>query len=241
MKIVATIEARMNSTRLPGKVLKKVCGKPLLELMIERVRRCRRLDDIVIATSLHPSCDAIVDLANEIGINYFRGSEEDVLGRVLGAVKSVGGDVIVELTGDCPLIDPRVVDHLVDEYLTNGADYCANVLKRTYPAGMDTQVFSYAVLEKVAALTEDPSDREHVSLYIYNHPELFSLQNVESDLPNYMVDWRLVVDTAEDFELISRIFENNYPANPTFDLADIRRTLEIHSDWLNLNRHLVKK
>lgn len=241
MKTVATIEARMNSTRLPGKVLKEVCGKPILELMVERLQRCKNLDDIVIATSAHSSCDAIDALARRIGVHFYRGSEEDVLGRVLEAAQFVQADVIVELTGDCPLIDPVIIDQIINEYFAKGTDYCANVLKRTYPAGMDTQIFSTAILQKVDKLTQDPADREHVSLYIYQHPELFSLHNVESDLPDYMKDWRLVVDTSEDFELIRRIFEDNYPEKPAFNLVDIRKTLEQHPDWLLLNRHLVKR
>lgn len=241
MKTVATIEARMNSTRLPGKVLKEACGKPILELMVERLQRCENLDDIVIATSVHPSCDAIETLARRIGVHFYRGSEDDVLGRVLEAAKSVQADVIVELTGDCPLIDPAIIDQIINEYFMKGSDYCANVLKRTYPAGMDIQIFSSTILQKVDELTQEPADREHVSLYIYQHPELFSLHNVESDLPDYMKDWRLVVDTAEDFELIRRIFEDIYPDKPAFSLVDIRKTLELHTDWLELNRHFVKK
>lgn len=239
-RVVCTVEARMRSTRLPGKVLKEVCGKPLLELMVERLRRCRKLDDIVIATADHSSCDPIESLAARIGVKCFRGSEEDVLGRVLGAAASAGADVIVEMTGDCPLIDPAVVDTLVEAYHAAGVDYCANVLKQTYPGGMDTQVFGYRVLERVAGLTKEPDDREHVSLFIYRHPEIFSLHNVESGLPASMTAWRLVVDTPEDFELIRRIFEALYPARPDFDLAAIRGVLEANPGWLDLNRHLVK-
>jgi len=240
-KVVCTIEARMQSTRLPGKVLKEVCGKPLLELMVERVRRCRSVDDIVIATSDHPSCDVIETLAQKIGVRWFRGSEEDVLDRVVKAAASAQADIIVELTGDCPLIDPGIVDHIVDTYRTGSADYCANVLKRTYPIGMDTQVFSYQVLERVSHITQDLTDREHVSLYIYRHPEIFSLRNVESGLPAHMADWRLVVDTPEDFALICLVFEALYPSKPQFTFNDICALFEQHPDWLELNKHRVEQ
>lgn len=227
-KVVATIEARMNSTRLPGKVLKPICGKPMLELMVERVRRSTSIDEIVIATAANASCDSIAKMAANMGIHCFRGSEDDVLERVLKAAGSVDADIIVELTGDCPLIDPAVIDEIVHQYHEKGVDYCANVLERSYPAGMDTQVFSRKVLEKTARLTSDPNDREHVSLFIYNNPGIFTLHNVKSELPAYMSEWRLVVDTAADFQLVSTIFEVLYPVNPEFSLADIRAFLDNH-------------
>lgn len=241
MRIVATIEARMRSTRLPGKVLKEVMEKPLLELMVERVRRARYVDDIVIATSDHPSCDPIATLAGRIGVHCYRGSEDDVLDRVLKAAASVKAEIIIELTGDCPLIDPSVVDKVVDVYCSSEVDYCANILKRTYPQGMETQVFAYKVLEEVASLTQDPSDREHVSLYIYNHPEQFSLKNVESELPAGMADWRLVMDYPEDFELIRRVYEALYTFNPEFTLNDIMELLAKHPDWMEINSRFHKK
>jgi spore coat polysaccharide biosynthesis protein SpsF len=240
MKTVATIEARMLSTRLPGKVLMEVCGQPMLARMVERVRRARSLDDIVIATSEHPSCDPIASLALEIGVRCFRGSEEDVLDRVLKAAASVAADTIVELTGDCPLIDPAVIDRIVTIYGESGVDYCANVLQRTYPAGMDTQVFSFGTLDTVSRLTCDPADREHVSLYIYKHPERFSLKNVESSLPSEMARWRLVVDHPQDLILIRKIYEDLYPRKADFLLDDIRRLLERHPEWLEINRRFAK-
>lgn len=234
-KVVATIEARMNSTRLPGKVLKKICGRPMLQLMVERLRRCSTVDEIVIATADNPSCDQISELAAEIGVHCFRGSEEDVLARVLAAAESVNASVIVELTGDCPLIDPEVVDLIVSQYFIRGKDYCANVLDRTYPAGMDTQVFSIEVLRKTASLTNDPDDREHVSLFIYNNPQIFTLTNVASDLPDDMSTWRLVVDTADDLVLVSKIYESLYPVNPAFGLADIKELLDNSPALLKIN------
>src|SRR3954449_9621786 len=134
-RVVATIEARMTSSRLPGKVLLPARGRPLLELMVERLRRCRHLDEIVIATAVDASSDPLQQLAERLDIGCFRGSEDDVLARVLGAAEAYDADLIVELTGDCPLIDPALVDHVVDRFYEGGADYCANVLDRTYPLG----------------------------------------------------------------------------------------------------------
>jgi len=241
MKIIATIEARMSSSRLPGKVLKPILGRPNLELLIERLRLARGLNDVVVATTTNPADDAIEALARTLGVRCYRGSEDDVLDRVLQAAKSVNADVIVEITGDCPLIDPGVVDQLVDRYLSNKFDYVANTLHRTFPRGLDTQVFATRTLEEVWSLTQDPADREHVSLYIYEHPERFSLHNVESVLPEKHWQHRLTVDTPEDFALIETIFERLYPQNPAFTLHDVIDILEKEPELTEINQEIRQK
>jgi len=241
MRIVATIEARMRSTRLPGKVLKPILGQPMLKLMIERLRLVRHLDDIVVATTVDSSCDAIEKLADKLKIRCFRGSEEDVLDRVLQAAREAQTDLIVETTGDCPLIDPTIVDFVIKTFLDNDVDYCSNILQRTYPIGMDVQVFPLSVLETVAKLTDDPTDREHVSLYIYEHPERFRLLNVWSNLPSDAAELRLTVDTPEDFELITRIYEALYPMNPTFSLENILGLFERKPELQEINRYIKQK
>jgi spore coat polysaccharide biosynthesis protein SpsF len=241
MKTCAIIEARMSSSRLPGKILLPVVGKPLLALLVERLKRAPSLDHIVIATTSNATDDPVEELAGKIGVGCFRGSEEDVLSRVLQAAKNDSCDVIVEITGDCPLIDPEIVETLIRIYQENSYDYVSNVLKLTYPNGMDTQVFSTATLEKVASLTNDPVDHEHVSLYIYEHPEIFSLFNLESNIPEKYWNMRLTVDTREDFELIKNIYEELYPKNPAFVLSDIIELLEKREELVNLNRHIQQK
>jgi spore coat polysaccharide biosynthesis protein SpsF len=241
MKTCAIIEARMTSRRLPGKILLPVFGRPLLELLIERLKRAQSLEGIIVATTSNPTDDIVEQLTKRIGVGCFRGSEEDVLSRVLGAAEKYHVDVIVEITGDCPLIDPEIVEKLIGIYHTNNYDYVSNVLKTPYPAGMDTQIFSTAVLQKVAALTDDPVDHEHVSLYIYEHPEIFSLYNVEIDLPEKYRNLRLTVDTQEDFELIQKIYELLYPKNPSFLLKDIMEFLDKREELLNINRHILQK
>ena len=241
MKTVAIIEARMTSTRLPGKIMLPVLGKPTLELLIERLKRSKLLDKIVIATTKNSTDDIVEHLADRIGVGCFRGSEDDVLDRVLCAAHAYEADVIVEITGDSPLIDPNILDQVVRIYLKNNLDYVSNDLKVTYPHGMDVQVFSTAVLEKVARLTQDPIDHEHVSLYIYEHPEIFSLVNIESNLPEKYWNARLCLDTKEDFQLIKAIFELLYPKNPAFTLDDIVDLLETRKDLLELNQHIQNK
>jgi spore coat polysaccharide biosynthesis protein SpsF len=239
-RVVCTIQARMTSTRLPGKVLLPALGRPLLDHMIERLRLARRIDDIVIATTEDPSSDPIEALGRELGVGVFRGSEDDVLSRVLGAARAADAELIVETTGDCPLIDPAVVDLVIERFLEGGVDYCSNVLKRTYPRGFDTQVFPAEVLARVERLTEDPADREHVSLYIYEHPERFRLRNVESAHPE-SADLRLTVDTPEDYELIRTVFEALYPQNPAFGLEEILALMDARPELRELNRHIDQK
>lgn len=240
-RIVATIEARMTSTRLPGKVLKPACGKPMLELMVERLRRVPSLDGIVIATTVNATDDPVEALARRLGVGVHRGSEEDVLRRVLDAALTHKVDVIVETTGDCPLIDPDAVEACIAEYKRAGVDYVANVLERTYPVGMDTQVFSTDVLADVARRTDDIADHEHVSLYIYRHPEIYSLKNVKAPTSLTHPDLALTLDTPEDYALIMAVFEALYPTDPTFTLADILALLDARPDLARINEHVRRK
>jgi spore coat polysaccharide biosynthesis protein SpsF len=240
-RIVATIEARMTSTRLPGKVLKPACGKPMLELMVERLRRVPSLDGVVIATTVNATDDPIVALARRLGVGFWRGNEDDVLGRVLAAATAHKIDVIVETTGDCPLIDPDVVEECIRVYRDSGVNYVSNVLERTYPIGMDTQVFATGVLADVVRRTNDPVDHEHVSLYIYRHPEIYSLRNVPAPSGLRRPDLALTLDTPEDYALITRVFEALYPANPTFGLRDVLAFLDREPAVARLNEHVRRK
>jgi spore coat polysaccharide biosynthesis protein SpsF len=243
MKTVAIIRARMTSTRMPGKVLRPILGKPMLEHLIERLRVARTLDEIWVATTSNATDDATAELARGLGVSCFRGSETDVLDRVLQTARAARADVIVEVTGDCPLIDPGVVDRLVEVYRANEFDHVSNILNRTYPVGLDTQVFSTGLLGRVACLTNDPIDREHVSIYIYEHPELFRLCNIESNLPHQeeVGKLRLTVDTPEDFDLISAVYEELYPRNARFLLADVLDLLSRRPELLEFNRHIEAK
>lgn len=220
-RICATIEARMTSSRLPGKVLADCVGKPILELMVERLKRVPSLDGIVIATTINREDDPVADLAARLGVACFRGSEHDVLDRVLKAAQASGIDIIVETTGDCPCIDPDVIESCIAAYRTAGVDYVSNVIERTYPVGMDTQVFATDLLSDVANRTDDATDREHVSRYIYHHPERYSLKNVVAPPSLTAPDIHVTLDTPEDLRLIRAIFEALYPTRPDFSLADI--------------------
>jgi spore coat polysaccharide biosynthesis protein SpsF len=239
LRTVCTIEARMTSSRLPGKVLLDAAGQPLLAHMIERLRRARTLDAIVIATTEEAASDPIVALAEDLSVGCFRGSEEDVLGRVLGAARAHGAELIVETTGDCPLIDPGVVDLIVGRFRDGGVDYCSNTLERTYPRGMDVQAFPFAVLEEVDRLTDDPADREHVSLYIYEHPERYRLVGIEARGRRRRPDLRLTLDTAVDLAVIRAVYEALWRENPAFTIEDVIDYLDAYPELAELNRSVA--
>lgn len=240
-RTVATIEARMTSSRLPGKVLAEAVGKPMLELMIERLRHVPELDEIVIATTSNASDDPVEALAKRLGVGVWRGSEDDVLARVLDAAQAHKADVIVELTGDCPLIDSAIVSRTINEYRRAGVDYASNGLEQTYPVGMDTQVFATKILAEAAARTSNPADREHVSLYIYRHPETYSLLNVAAPKHEARPDLRLTLDTPEDLALIRAVFEALYSKQRNFALTDIIAFLDANPEIAALNAKVMQR
>jgi len=240
IRINASIEARITSTRLPGKVLMGIGGKPVLQLMIERVRRSKFVNDIIIATTINKADDAVVSLAKEAKVNFYRGSEEDVLQRVLDAHREFKSDIIVELTGDCPLIDPLLIDECIEFYMNNKDkyDYVSNCVERTYPDGMDTQVFSKKVLEEVAQKANNPLDREHVSRYIYKSGQ-YRIHTIKAQGDLFWPDLGITLDTKEDFELIKSIFEHF--KNNEFTLKDILELLRQNKDMLNINKHIQRR
>lgn len=240
-KIAATVEARYASTRLPGKTLLKILGKPALELMIERLKMCKRVEQIVIATSVNPDCQPIEDLAKRLGVGVFRGSEDDVLDRVLRAAKKYNAEVIVETTGDEILIDPKLIDEAIDYYFANNFDYVSNILDRRYPRGLDTQVFSVKVLDDVAKLTKDPADRENVSLYIYEHPERFKLGGIKAPPELDHPEWRWTLDTQDDLNFIREVYERLYYKKNDFDSYDVLGLLTENPELLKINSHICQK
>lgn len=239
-KIVATIEARMTSSRLPGKVLMEYEGITNLEHIIRRLRRSKVVDEVVVATTINETDDPIIELCNNINCKFYRGSEEDVLLRVLEAAKSVNATHIVEVTGDCPIVDWRIIDRIHDVFFTGDYDYVANVIERTYPRGLDIQIFPVAVLDRVNELTKSPVDHEHVSLYIYTHPEIFRIKNVAAEPEIHFPEYEITLDTPEDYRLISDIYRRLYPLNNDFDsemvMNLIRSDEELHERALAKER-----
>ena len=238
-KVGITIEARMNASRLPGKVLKDLHGKPMLERMIERLKRVRRAEIIVVATTDHPSDLHIALLAKKLGVECYRGSSEDVLDRVLRAAKKYKLDLIVETCGDCPLIEPELLDREIKSFLDNDVDYVGCHLEKTFPIGLDAKLFTTKTLDKIDKITNDPPDRENVSLYIYEHPEKYKLLNIEAEGRRRRPDLRLVVDYQEDFDLIWRIYKELYAKNPAFTYDDILDLFERYPELVDMNKDAV--
>ena len=241
-KIIATIEARMTSTRLPGKVLLPLGGTTVLGLLIERLKRSQYLDAICVATTTNAQDDRVAALAKELGVECFRGSEADVLGRVLGAAQANKADIIVEITGDCPFTDHRVVDRGIEEFFTRSVDYVSNALSVTYPrGGFEVQVFPTSVLAEVDTLTQEPIDRTHVSYYIYQHPEKYRLYNFEAPQAARAPELRVVLDERDDYKLITKVFAELYPQNPDFSVEDVVKYLRAHPDVAALNKNVRGK
>jgi spore coat polysaccharide biosynthesis protein SpsF len=238
-KIGITIEARMGSSRLPGKTLKPLLGQPMLGRMIERLRQVKEADIIVLATTDQPQDQPVVDLAKAMGIGYHQGSSEDVLDRVLKAAKKYDIDLIVETCGDCPLIDPGILDMQIQTFLNNDVDYVGCHLVKTYPLGVDAKLFTTQTLEEVAGLTNDPPDRENVSLYIYEHPERYKILNIEAKGKYRRPELRLVVDHQEDFNLIETIYSELYSQNPAFGYDDILKLFERRPELIQMNKNVV--
>lgn len=239
--IVATIEARMASTRLPGKIMLPFVGKPDLEMMIERVKRASLLDEIVVATTTNPKDDAIVKLCQRLHVAYYRGSEEDVLKRLVEAGQSVNADIIVETTSDCPVIDWHHVDHLVNLFFSGKYDYVSNIIERSFPRGFDVQVFPLSVLEKIEKTAEDYSYREHPTFYIYTHPKEFRLKNWKAEGKMFWPDLRVTLDTKEDYNVLCKVFEKLYPMNPDFSAEDVVDFLRLHPEIVRINSEVKQK
>lgn len=239
MKIVIIVQARMTSTRLPGKILKQVFGKPLLEYQIDRLHRVQFADELVIATTTNATDEPIVELCDRLSIPYFRGSEEDVIARYHGAAKAHHADVVVRVTSDCPLIDPQVIDRVIQSYIDDRYDYVSNCIERTYPRGMDTEVFSFKALNEAFLEATAKPDREHVTPFIHRQPDRYKLGSVLYNKNCSQHRW--TVDTPEDFDLIQKILEAIYPQNPEFRLEDCLEWLDRYPEWSKINAHIEQK
>jgi spore coat polysaccharide biosynthesis protein SpsF len=209
MRTVCIIQARMGSTRLPGKVLKRLADKEILWHVRTRVAHCDLLDDVIVATSTKPEDDVITEYCRRHGWPCFRGSERDVLSRYFEAARQARADIVVRVTCDCPLIDPGVIGALIARFDPSTADYMSiNYPKRTYPVGLDCEIMTFAALEIAHRDATTPYDREHVTPYIYNHPDAFALRGLNQDVDQSSI--RVTVDTSDDYRLVSNIYDALY-------------------------------
>ena len=259
MRIVAIIQSRMGSSRLPGKVLLDIAGQPMLARVVERTRQARKVDEVVVATTTDPSDDAVVALCQRRGYPYYRGSLYDVLDRYYQTAKTFGAEVIVRITADCPLIDPGVIDRTVQEFMLAGVDFAANRLpppwRRTYPIGLDTEVCTFAALERAWREADLPHHREHVMPYLYE-PATSNQQLPGGSLSstfrvlvvNHDVDGdrkslghlRWTVDTAEDLNLIRQIYAH-FPGRDDFTWLDVLELVQHNPELGQINADVQHK
>lgn len=228
----------MTSSRLPGKVLMPLSGKPMLMQQVARVTISKKIDKLVVATSTDKSDDEIEKLCKQHGIEYFRGDLEDVLKRYYRAARKFNATDIVRLTGDCPLIDPEVIDEIISFYQKKKFDYASNTINPTYPDGLDVEIFSFRALEEAFNEAKLPSEREHVTPFILKQPNRFSLGNYKNSTD--LSDLRWTVDESRDFELVKNIYEALYPVNKNFTTSDVLDYLSVHPEVSRLNNSIER-
>uniref|UniRef100_UPI004048C28E cytidylyltransferase domain-containing protein n=1 Tax=Algoriphagus sp. TaxID=1872435 RepID=UPI004048C28E len=241
MKIVATIEARMTSSRLPGKVLLEAGGKSMLQHLVDRLKTVPSLDEIVLATTVNSTDNILEDFAKQNDIRCYRGSENDVMNRVIEAAVFADTDILVEITGDCPIIDPQIVEQTIRMFLGNNADYVSNSIIRSYPDGMDTQVFKLKTLQKSESMTNDPLDHEHVTLHIYNNPEIFTQLHLVAPPELHWPELGLTLDEPADYELIKNIIEFFGSEQSFFSCLDVIKLLREKPEWVGINQEVLRK
>lgn len=237
------LQARMGATRLAGKVLFPLAGKPALEQIIARLRRCQTVDQLVVATSVEPKDTIIAAWSEALGVPCFRGSERDVLGRFYLAAVEHQFDVVLRIGSDCPLVDPGLVDAMVRRFhelaASGPCDYLTNILERTYPRGLDVEIFSFDALEKAHQLDTNPQSREGVTVFIFSNKDMFALHSYsgEGDYSQY----RWTLDTEEDYQLLRKIYDALYPQNPAFAWTDVVKVLERNPEWSEINAQIRQR
>ena len=238
---VGIIQARTGSSRLPGKIMMEIEGKTMLEHMIERVSKSKKLDKIVIATTTKEDDDVIVALAKKLNIDYFRGSEDDVLDRYYNASKKFNANVIVRLCSDSPLLDGNIVDDVIEKYLSGNYDFVGNLAPspRTYPDGLGVEVFSSELLADAQLNAKKPSEREHVTFYMWMQPEKFKIHRI--DLEKDLSQFRFNLDYKEDYDLIKQVFQKFLPKNKFFKIGDVVSWLESNSEIFRINSHIISQ
>lgn len=237
-RVIAIVQARMGSTRLPGKSLMEIAGLPIIAYVVERARLAKSITEVWLATTTNGEDDPLAQWAKEHLVPCYRGSPSDVLDRYYQASHLAAAEVVVRITGDCPLIDPFVIDKVITEFLNSGADYGSNAHPPTYPDGLDTEVFSALALQRAWQSARLPSEREHVTPYIWKHPDLFKIMNVVNDVDLSAKRWTL--DTPDDFTLIKRIINACNTAKKIGLLSEVVGLLAEHPDWEKINAAQVR-
>ena len=238
MKADVIVQARTGSTRLPCKVMMDLCGKPVLQQIVERIQYCRLVDRVIVATTELAQDDVIEQLCLRRGYHVFRGSPKDVLDRYYNCARRYNAEHVVRMTADNALFDPGIVDQGIDYYFVNRKDYV--YYREGLPLGTAIEIFPFSALETAWTESADPASREHVTAYMYRHPDRFVCDRVHAIGPRHD-DLRLTMDTVPDYELVTRIYNELYEKNPRFTLEDVYLLLEKHPEWKALNALIVQK
>lgn len=243
MNIIAIIQARMGSERLPGKVLKTLGGRPILEWVVRRLQQSQRIHQVVVATTDKAQDDAIVALCQTLEVAVFRGSEQDVLDRFYQAAQAYHADVIVRICSDCPLIDSTLIDHMLQQYCERNpsVDYLSNTLERTFPRGLDAEIFSQRTLTIAHQQAHAAHEREHVTPYVYEHPEIFTIAQYKNPIKNE-AHFRWTLDTQEDFQFLESLISHVSKEAPwQTTTEEWREILTQHATLLDINAHVKQK
>ncbi|MBE0525249.1 MAG: glycosyltransferase family protein [Methanosarcinales archaeon] len=235
---MAIVQARMGSTRLPGKVLLNLEGKTVLEHVVRRIEASEHVDDVVVATTISKADLRIVELCAHLGISIYCGSESDVLDRYYQAAKLFKANNILRITSDCPVIDARIIDEVISLHLKTNADYTSNTLRETYPDGQDIEVFTFASLKTAWNNAKLASEREHVTPYIRNNPEFFKYSSLESKEDLSQKRWTL--DNAEDLDFLRLVYKYLYNKNQLFGMADILSLIIEKPEIEQINQHIIR-
>ena len=233
--ILGILQARCSSKRLPEKVLKPILGKPMILRQIERLQRAKQLSKVMLATSNHEDDKKLAHVCRQNEVPVFRGNLDDVLDRFYQAsiMLPERASHLVRLTGDCPLADPHLIDQIITFHLKGNFDYSSNTLEPTFPDGLDVEIFTFKSLEEAQAKAKLKKEREHVTPYIYRNPEHFKLGSFKQAIDLSHLRW--TVDEADDFELVSQIYQALYPTKPGFNTADILHWLDAHPQYKTFN------
>ncbi len=228
MTTLAIVQARMSSTRYPGKVLAPLAGQPMILRQLERIQRAKTLDAIVVATSTDASDEELAQLVKASGFDVLRGDLNDVLARFIKVIDQYQPETVVRLTADCPLISPKVIDQVVARFNQGDCDYASNTMTPTYPDGLDVEVVKASVLQEVYETSTDKAEREHVTLGVYRNPDKYRIANFAGEVDLSYLRW--TVDTPEDYAFVSEIYDELYPKNPNFDIDDVISYLQDHPE-----------
>ena len=237
LKTVAIVQARMGSTRFPNKVMRPICGTPMIGILLERLANAKRVDQIILATSEDRRNKPLAQYVRGLGYAVYEGREDDVLDRYYQVARETSADTVVRITGDCPLIDPVLVDGVIGRFLDSGVDYADNTSPPTFPHGLDTEAFTFRALEIAWKKAKAPLEREHVTPYIRESNQFTHLNYAN---PTDVSGERWTVDEPEDFEVVRKVFEHFHPRRD-FGWLDVLSLRAAHKEWFTANQHLIQR